>query len=64
MKLLGGYRPGRETTTNMVTVGYEIYETFQRKEKAIMVTLDLDDAYNPVQHITLLTIMLDMGIEM
>lgn len=48
----------RDTPTIVATAAFKTYEAFQRREETLMVTLDLEDAYNRVQYTTLLAIML------
>ena len=43
---MGAYRKGRSTWTNAGVAAHVISEAFERREKAVLVALDLQDAYN------------------
>ncbi|KAF0304940.1 putative RNA-directed DNA polymerase from transposon BS [Amphibalanus amphitrite] len=45
---MGAYRKGRSTWTNAGVVTHVISEAFERREQAVLVALDLQDAYNMV----------------
>ena len=46
---MGAYRPHRETWINPVTVAANIWDGFEEKDNALLVALDLEDAYNHVR---------------
>ena len=45
----GGFRPGKCSWENAAAFAYDVYEGFQRKEQAVAVAIDLEDACNRVQ---------------
>ena len=44
----GGFRPGKCTWENAAAFASDVYKGFQRKEQAVAVAIDLEDAYNRV----------------
>ena len=45
----GGVRPGKCSWKIAAAFAYDVYEGFQRKEQAVAVATDLEDACNRVQ---------------
>ena len=45
----GGFRPEKCSWENAAAFAYDVYEGFQRKEQAVAVAIDLEDACNRVQ---------------
>ena len=45
----GGFRPEKCSWENAAAFAYDVYEGFQRKEQAVAVATDLEDACNRVQ---------------
>lgn len=54
---LGGYRPGRDRTSNASMMACDVYEGFQRNEETTIVALDLEDDYT-----TLMCLLTELGI--
>ena len=48
---------------NAATLAYEVYEGFQSKKETVIAALDLEDAYNRVSYVRLITLLLEDGID-
>ena len=59
---MGAYRPKRETWANAASLAADIWEGFENHQKALLVALDLEDAYNSVRLPILADGMLHLGI--
>jgi len=59
---MSAYRPHRETWINPATVAANIWDCFEEKDKPLLVSLDLEDAYNRVWLPILADLMLQLGI--
>ena len=60
---LGAYRSGRATWLNVGQVVHKAYEAFENREHALIVCLDLQDAYNLVSIPILVRRLRSLGID-
>ena len=60
----GGVRPGKCTWENVAAYAYDVYEGFQRKEQAVAVAIDLEDAYYRVQFKLLMDLLIQYGVNL
>ena len=60
----GGYRAGKTTWENAARFSYNVYEGFQRKEKTLVVAVDLEDAYSRVQFKLLMELHVQYGVSL
>ena len=58
----GWYRTGKATWENPARFTYNVLEGFQRKEKTLAVTVDLEDAYNRAQFILRMELPVQYGV--
>ena len=59
---LGAYRPGRATWLNVGQVVHKSFEAFEAREHVLIVSLDLQDAYNLVSVPKLTRLLLDLEV--
>ena len=55
---------GGSDKENAAAFAYDMYEGFQRKEPAVAVAIDLEDAYNRVQFKLLMDLLIQYGVSL